>query len=48
MRQAAIQLCNGMIASPGGGCCTVLPFEACIWLLEEEEELKGGQMKVRA
>ena len=31
-----------MIAAPGGGCCTVFPFEAAIWLLEEQEELFGG------
>lgn len=30
-----------MIAAPGGGCCTVFPFEAAIWLLEEQEELVG-------
>ena len=30
-----------MITSPGGGCCTVFPFEAAIWLLEEQEELVG-------
>ena len=31
-----------MIAAPGGGCCTVFPFEAAIWLLEEQEELFGN------
>lgn len=31
-----------MITAPGGGgCCTVFPFEAAIWLLEEQEELVG-------
>lgn len=32
-----------MIIDPRGGCCTPLPYEAAVWLLEEEEELKGGQ-----
>lgn len=31
-----------MITAPGGGCCTVFPFEAAIWLLEEQEELFGS------
>ena len=30
-----------MIAAPGGGCCSVFPFEAAIWLLEEQEEVVG-------
>lgn len=25
-----------------GGCCTPFPFTAAIWLLEEQEELRGG------
>ena len=35
-----------MIAACGGGCCTPFPFEAAIWLLEEQEELYGGVFPV--
>lgn len=45
-RQAAIQECQHMVSrnarKAGGGCCTPLPYEAAIWLWEEEEELTGG------
>ncbi len=41
-RRAAIEECTYMIVNPRGGCCTPLPYEAAVWLLEEEEELKGG------
>lgn len=40
-RAEALKECMKMIAAPGGGCCTVFPFEAAIWLLEEQEELVG-------
>ncbi len=35
-----------MIYAPRGGCCTPLPYEAAIWLLEEEEEITGGRIAV--
>ena len=41
-RAEALKECVKMIAAPGGGCCTVFPFEAAIWLLEEQEELFGN------
>lgn len=34
-----------MISAPGG-CCTVFPFEAAIWLLEEQEELFGNKKRI--
>jgi len=41
-RAEALKECIKMISAPGGGCCTVFPFEAAIWLLEEQEELFGN------
>lgn len=35
-----------MITTSAGGCCTPFPFEAAIWLLEEQEELYGGVFPV--
>lgn len=40
-RAEALKECVKMINAPGGGCCTVFPYEAAIWLLEEQEELVG-------
>ena len=37
-----------MITTSAGGCTTPFPFEAAIWLLEEQEELYGGTMPVRS
>ena len=36
-----------MITTSAGGCTTAFPFEAAIWLLEEQEELYGGTFPVR-
>lgn len=33
-----------MITSRPGGCCTPFPYEAAIWLLEEQEEIFGGHV----
>lgn len=35
-----------MITTSAGGCTTSFPFEAAIWLLEEQEELCGGTLPV--
>ena len=43
-RLAALRECIATICQ--GGACTPLPFEAAVWLLEEEEEIKGGQVSV--
>ena len=40
-RAEALKECVKMITAQGGGCCTVFPYEAAIWLLEEQEELVG-------
>ena len=36
-----------MITTSAGGCTTPFPFEAAIWLLEEQEELFGGTFPVQ-
>lgn len=41
-RLAALREAHALVAR--GGCTTPLPYEAAIWLLEEEEEIKGGQI----
>ena len=38
--------CVRMITTHVGGCTTPFPFEAAIWLLEEQEELYGGALPV--
>ena len=43
-RLEALRECIAMICR--GGATTTLPFEAAVWLLEEEEEIKGGQVSV--
>jgi hypothetical protein len=43
-RLAALRECVATICRGGG--CSPLPFEAAAWLLEEEEEIKGGQVAV--
>ena len=45
-RIEAMRECIRMIATSAGGCCTPFPFEAAIWLLEEQEELYGGVFPV--
>lgn len=42
----ALQECVDMITTSAGGCTTPFPFEAAIWLLEEQEELYGGNTPV--
>ena len=42
----AMRECIKMIATCAGGCCTPFPFEAAIWLLEEQEELCGGNVPI--
>lgn len=43
----AMRECVRMITNSAGGCCTPFPFEAAIWMLEEQEELYGGAAPVR-
>lgn len=43
-RMEALRECVAMICR--GGACSPLPYEAGVWLLEEEEELKGGQVPI--
>ena len=43
-RLTALRECVSVICH--GGSCSPLPFEAAVWLLEEEEEIKGGQVSV--
>ena len=43
----AMRECVRMITVSSGGCTTPFPFEAAIWLLEEQEELFGGSFPVR-
>eukprot|EP00884_Botryococcus_braunii_P003748 jgi/Botrbrau1/13374/Bobra.0194s0006.2 len=45
-RVLALQECVDMITTSAGGCTTPFPFEAAIWLLEEQEELYGGNTPV--
>lgn len=45
-RLEAMRECIRMITTIAGGCCTPFPFEAAIWLLEEQEELYGGVFPV--
>ena len=45
-RVDAMRECVKMIATSAGGCCTSFPFEAAIWLLEEQEELCGGTVPI--
>ncbi|KAK9814721.1 hypothetical protein WJX72_010484 [[Myrmecia] bisecta] len=44
-RIEAMKECVRMITT---SCCTPFPFEAAIWLLEEQEELYGGTVPVYA
>lgn len=43
-RLAALKECVAVICQ--GGACSPLGYEAAVWLLEEEEEIKGGQVSV--
>ena len=45
-RMDALRECVRMITASAGGCTTPFPFEAAIWLLEEQEELYGGALPV--
>ena len=45
-RMEALRECVRMITASAGGCTTPFPFEAAIWLLEEQEELYGGALPV--
>ena len=45
-RMEALRACVRMITSGAGGCTTSFPFEAAIWLLEEQEELYGGALPI--
>jgi len=45
-RMEALRECVRMITASAGGCTTPFPFEAAIWLLEEQEELYGGAIPV--
>ena len=45
-RLEALRECVRMITTSAGGCTTPFPFEAAIWLLEEQEELYGGALPV--
>ena len=45
-RLAALRECHAMIFNGRAGCTTPLPYEAAVWLLEEEEEIKGGHVSV--
>lgn len=44
----AMRECARMVTTASGGCTTPFPFEAAIWLLEEQEELFGGTFPVPA
>ena len=44
----ALRECVKMITTSAGGCTTAFPFEAAIWLLEEQEELYGNTFPVRS
>ena len=46
-RMAAMRECAKMMTTSAGGCTTPFPFEAAIWLLEEQEELFGGTFPVQ-
>lgn len=41
-RNEALAECVRQVTTGQGGCCTPFPFTAAIWLLEEQEELRGG------
>lgn len=43
-RLTALKECVATICH--GGACSLLPYEAAVWLLEEEEEITGGQVPV--
>lgn len=43
-RLAALRECVKIICT--GGSCSSFAFEAAVWLLEEEEEITGGQVSV--
>ena len=45
-RMEALRECVRMITASAGGCTTPFPFEAAIWLLEEQEELYGGSIPI--
>ena len=45
-RMEALRECVRMITANAGGCTTPFPFEAAIWLLEEQEELYGGAIPI--
>lgn len=47
MRMAAMKECARMVTTSAGGCTTPFPFEAAIWLLEEQEELFGFTQPVK-
>jgi hypothetical protein len=42
-RLAALRECHACMWRAG---CSALPYEAAVWLLEEEEEIKGGHVAV--
>lgn len=42
-RLAALRACRDLVFRC---CCSPLPYEAAMWLLEEEEEIKGGLASV--
>jgi hypothetical protein len=42
----ALRACVRMMTASAGGCTTPFPFEAAIWLLEEQEELYGGSIPI--
>lgn len=44
----ALKECARLITTSVGGCTTAFPFEAAIWLLEEQEELYGNTFPVRS
>lgn len=44
----ALRECVRMITTSTGGCTTAFPFEAAIWMLEEQEELYGGTFPVHS
>ena len=47
-RSAALEECVRAIVAAPGGCTTPFPFEAAIWLLEEQEEICGGAVPLPA
>jgi len=47
-RSAALEECVRAITAAPGGCTSPFPFEAAIWLLEEQEEICGGAVPLPA